>query len=30
MTSDGNSFNDFPQNQLTKFCAVDTGRRVKI
>jgi len=22
MTSSGNNFNDFPENQLTKFCAV--------
>jgi len=23
-TSGGNSFNDFPENQLTKFCTVKT------
>jgi len=27
MTSDGNNFNEFPENYLTKFCAVLTVLR---
>jgi len=27
MTSGGSNFNDFPENQFTKFCAVKTVSR---
>jgi len=30
MTSDGNNFNDFPENQLTKFRAVQTVLRQNV